>query len=166
MLSESESAMDIVINASPLILLNKVNRLSLLNKLFTAVYIPNAVLREVGITSELEPNVDFSEISFRPLCVTNEVAVQGLLGRLHIGEVEVIVGAIEKGISTVVLDENAARNKAKHLGLYVTGTLGILMKAKKCGLIDDISAEITNLKNANMYVSDEVVKRLIALCDL
>ena len=153
--------MDIVINASPLILLSKINRLLLMNELFTAVYIPNAVLAEIQAIDNAEAGVDLSEISFIPLSVSNKIAVEGLLGRLHIGEVEVIIGAVEKGIGTVVLDERAARNKAKQLGLDVTGTLGILLKAKKRGLISEINIEISNLKNAGMYLSDEVVSRIL-----
>jgi predicted nucleic acid-binding protein len=40
--------MDIVVNASPIILLHKINRLHLLNALFDAVYIPMAVLDEIA----------------------------------------------------------------------------------------------------------------------
>jgi len=84
--------MDIVIDASPLILLSKINRLLLLNELFTAVYIPIAVLAEIQAIDDAEASVDLSEISFFPLSVSNKIAVEGLLGRLHIGEVEVIIG--------------------------------------------------------------------------
>ena len=84
-----------------------------------------------------------------------------MLGRLHLGEVEVIIGAIENGVTTVVLDENSARNKAKQLGLEITGTIGILLKAKKLGFLDDIGTEIQNLKNAGMHISDELIANIL-----
>jgi len=153
--------MDVVINASPLVLLSKIDLLYLLNKLFDAVYIPHAVLKEIQDIDKVETKVNLSEISFIPLEISNKIAVRGLLGRLHIGEVEVMIGAIEKGIMTVVLDERTARNKAKQLGLEITGTLGILLKARKRGLIEDMGQEITKLKNAGMYLSDNIVKQIL-----
>ncbi len=153
--------MEIVINASPLILLSKIDRLYLLNKLFHTVYIPLAVLQEIQAIGKTDVQVNLSDISFKELEVTNRIAVLGLLGRLHMGEVEVMVGAIENGISKVVLDENSARNKAKQLGLEVTGTLGILLKAKKCGFIDNIREEVEKLKNAGMYLSDKIIEQLL-----
>ena len=152
--------MDVVINASPLILLSKINRLSLLNQLFDKAYIPSAVIQEISAIDKADMDVDLTAIEYEQIVVTNRVAVLGMLGRLHAGEVEVIVGALEKGVSTVILDENAARNKAKQLGLTVTGTLGILLKAKKQGFIEDIFSEIDGLKNAGMYISDSVINKI------
>ena len=40
MLKNGDAEMDIVMNASPLILLSKIDRLQLLNKLYCTVYIP------------------------------------------------------------------------------------------------------------------------------
>ena len=121
------------------------------------------MLQEISAVSTAKDKVRLSEISFKQLEVSNRVAIMGLLGRLHIGEIEVMVGAIEKGISLVVLDENLARNKAMQFGLEVTGTLGILLRAKKLGLIKDIGTEIMRLKNAGMYLSSEIVERLCIL---
>ena len=152
--------MDVVINASPLILLSKINRLSLLNQLFDKAYIPSAVIQEISAIDKADMDVDLTAIEYEQIDVANRVAVLGMMGRLHAGEVEVMVGALEKGVSTVILDENAARNKAKQLGLTVTGTLGILLKAKKQGFIEDIFSEIDGLKNAGMYISDSVINRI------
>jgi predicted nucleic acid-binding protein len=153
--------MDIVINASPLILLDKIDRLPLLNDLFDTVYIPSSVLKEVQTPEIVEAKINLSRITFIHIEVVNKIAVQGLLGRLHIGEAEVMIGAIENEISTVILDDNAARNKAKQLGLHVTGTLGILLKANKYGLVTDLQQEIVNLKNAGIYLSDEIIKKIV-----
>ena len=153
--------MDGVINASPLIFLSKIDRLALLNSIFETIYIPNAVLSEIQVVDESDVKVNLSGISFIPLAVSNKVAVQGLMGRLHLGEVEVIIGAIERNIGTVVIDESSARNKAKQFGLEVTGTIGILLKAKKLGLIEDITLELINLKGVGIYLSDEIIKQAL-----
>ncbi|MCL2187963.1 MAG: DUF3368 domain-containing protein [Defluviitaleaceae bacterium] len=152
--------MDVVINASPLILLNKIGRLELLNNLFDTVYVPSAVLQEIQEADK--PKVDLNLLDFQQLKVVNKVAVLGLLGRLHLGEVEVMVGAIERNVQTVVLDDNAARNKAKQLGLHVTGTLGILQGAYKKGFVNNLEKEITNLKSVGMYLSSEIVRKILS----
>jgi predicted nucleic acid-binding protein len=118
------------------------------------------VLQEVQAIDKSEMELKLSDITFERLNVTNKIAVRGLLGRLHQGEVEVMVGALEKGVLTVVLDESAARNKAKQLGLEVTGTLGILLKAHKQGLIDDVLQEIDKLKQEGMYLSDSIIEKI------
>ena len=151
--------MDAVINASPLILLSKIDRLYLLNKVFNKIYIPNAVLKEIQAIDKEQ--VKLSDIDFDTLEITNRVAVAGLLGRLHLGEIEVIIGAIESDINTVVLDETSARNKAKQLGLEVTGTIGVLFKAKKLGLLADIEEEIITLKNTGMRISDDIIIKVL-----
>ena len=153
--------MDIVINASPLIFLHKINRLDVLDKIFDTVYIPQAVLREIESGDVSEAKKLLSSIPHNRLTVTNLTAVHGLLGRLHIGEVEVIIGAIEKEIANVVLDDMYARNKAKQLKLTVTGTLGILLRAKEMKVIGDISKDIEGLINAGMYLSEKLIERVL-----
>jgi hypothetical protein len=147
--------MEIVINSSPLIFLSDIGRLSLLENLFSKVYIPCAVLDEVK-------SADLSGISYTPMQISNKQLVLGMLGRLHLGEVEVMVGAVENGVQNVVLDDNAARNKAKQLGLNVTGTLGILRMARNMGFISDLEQEIIKLRACGMFLTDELVKRILS----
>ena len=105
----SEVTMEIVINARPLIVLSKIGRLYLLNKMFSKIYIPSAVLDEINAVNKKDKKVDLVQIAFEKMIVTNKIAVHGLIGRLHKGQVEVIVGALENGIKKVVLDESAAK---------------------------------------------------------
>ena len=153
--------MDVVINASPLIFLYKIERLDVLSKIFNTIYIPQAVSSEIESGNSIEAKKLLSSTPYKAMEVTNVTAVHGLLGRLHLGEVEVIVGAIEMGISKVVLDDIYARNKAKQLKLEVTGTLGILLKAKEAGLIDDIRKDIERLNGVGMYLSDKIIERVL-----
>ena len=56
--------------------------------------------------------------------------------KLHDGEVEVMILAQERNADLVILDDNAAKKTAKYLGLTVTGTLGVLVKGKRQGIIE------------------------------
>ena len=51
--------------------------------------------------------------------------------KLHAGEVEVMILADEMNADLLLMDDNAAKKTAKFLGMTVTGTLGILIRAKK-----------------------------------
>jgi predicted nucleic acid-binding protein len=54
--------MNIVINASPLILLSRINRLHLLNKLFDKVVMPDAVVQEILAADSKEAGINLSTI--------------------------------------------------------------------------------------------------------
>jgi predicted nucleic acid-binding protein len=47
------------------------------------------------------------------------------------------------------------------LDLESIGTLGILLNAKKNGLLTDIEAEIKNLKNAGMRISEDLIEKIL-----
>jgi predicted nucleic acid-binding protein len=83
-----------------------------------------------------------------------------MIGRLHIGEVEVIIGAGELGVSNVILDDGYARNKAKQIGLNVTGTLGILIAAQQQGFITNIFSEFDKLEYIGYRISDYVISQV------
>ncbi|MCL2405202.1 MAG: hypothetical protein FWC92_06615, partial [Defluviitaleaceae bacterium] len=86
--------MEIVINSSPLIFLEGIGRLATLNNLFSKVHIPCAVLDEVK-------GLNLNHISYSQIYITNKQLAMGLLGGLHLGEVEVMVGAIENSVQNV-----------------------------------------------------------------
>jgi predicted nucleic acid-binding protein len=50
------------------------------------------------------------------------------------GEAEAIALAIEAGAARIVLDDKKARRIARELGVTVTGTVGVLLRAKQRGL--------------------------------
>jgi len=146
--------MEIVINTSPLIFLHGIEKLHLLNALYSKIYIPHAVLHEIC-------DLDIGGLDYTILHASNTVAVASLLGKLHIGEVEVIISALENDIQTVVLDDNAARITAKQLGLDVTGTLGILREGRNKGIITDLASEVNKLQINGMYLSDQLAAEIL-----
>jgi len=144
-----------VVNASPLINLAKIGRLNLLNDIFGKIVVPSAVLGEIS-------GLDISEVVFTTLNIENRVAVQSLLGKLHDGEVEVIVGVQEIKADFAVLDDLDGRKYAMNIGLSVIGTLGILQRAKRLGLIVDLACDIAQLRNLGMYMSDSLVQKILS----
>lgn len=77
--------------------------------------------------------------------------------KLHDGEVEVMILAQKIPEDTVVIiDDNAAKKTAKYLGLNVTGTLGVLVKAKREGIIKEISPILAEMKDKGFYISEDI----------
>ena len=77
--------------------------------------------------------------------------------KLHAGEVEVMILAQESpGADLVILDDNAAKKTAKFLGLKVTGTLGVILKAKKENYIQKVTPRMSQLIENGFYISPEV----------
>ena len=154
----------IISNASPLIFLSKVEKINLLNDLFSEVFIPDgawdeAVRKPDNATDKLCKLK--SDRRLTVFTVKNTIAVSAMKGRLHKGEVEVIVGAGELGISRVVLDDGYARNKAEQMGLSVIGTLGILVAGHKKGFVTDLSSEIKKLRIIGFRISDSIVEQIM-----
>jgi predicted nucleic acid-binding protein len=65
--------------------------------------------------------------------------------------------AIDKEITTVCIDEKAGRRIAKLNNLQVTGSVGILIKAKNSGYISSIRKAIENMKSRGIYLSETVI---------
>jgi predicted nucleic acid-binding protein len=61
----------------------------------------------------------------------------------------------------VVLDDLEARRCAKAMGRTIIGTLGIVGRAKVRGLIDRAEPVIWRLRESGLYVSDDLVKKLL-----
>ena len=82
--------------------------------------------------------------------------------KLHAGEVESMILAQKPNkADLIILDDNAARKTAKFLGLKVTGTLGVLVKAKQCNLITEVKPILDEMVRNGLYISDEVKKMVI-----
>jgi len=80
-----------------------------------------------------------------------------LLYELEQGEAEVIILAKEKGIKQVMIDEKIARLQAKILGLEVIGTLSLLLKAKKRGIVSAIKPLIIKMIENGIWIKEEIV---------
>lgn len=157
----------VMCNASPIIGLLGINRLYLLWNLFDEVLIPEAVYRELcadSLKHEYEVKLIQEYVESGKLTiykVENATMVKNLYGKLHFGELEVIVGAKECGISLALIDERAARKMASEFLVDTIGILGILSWAKKQGLILEIKADIDKLREKGYRISDSLYQQIL-----
>lgn len=78
--------------------------------------------------------------------------------QLHEGEVEVMILSLEQDADLVVIDDANAKKHAKYLNLNVTGTLGILIKAKQKGYINELKPILEEMVEKHIYLSDKLIK--------
>ena len=145
----------VVANSTPIILLHKVGQLELLNSLYSRIYIPQAVYKEI-----VDGNVkeDFiSAHSFIDIVQIQNAETKRLFSpSLHEGETETIMLAMEMSADLCILDDLLARKYAKNAGFNITGTLGILLTAKNKGHIKAVKLIIDKLIAEGMYVDKEL----------
>jgi predicted nucleic acid-binding protein len=130
--------MIVVCNSTPLIHLSAMKQLELLRELFSGIYVPEEVVREVVTRGVGKPG----EIEVRKAKwikrrrVTNKPALQTLETTLGAGEAACIVLAMTIHADLVVLDDRIARLHAEAHGLRITGTVGILLMAAEKKRLD------------------------------
>jgi uncharacterized protein len=153
----------VVINTSPLILLSKIDRLRLLENLFEQVLVPRAVIEEI----EAKPGVYEQEVS--ALIRANILEIQACeetishehLADLGDGEHETISLALETSADLVIMDDQEARRIARHMGLQVTGTIGVLIEARERKLIASIRKELDHLIEVGMWLDEVFYHRIL-----
>jgi len=157
-----------VSNASPLIHLARIGRLGLLRPLFSPVSIPGAVYREVVAEGRGRPGADevaraVTDGWLVVVPVTASSGLEQLRASLDEGEAEAIQLALQLRPARVLLDEAPARQKAERLGLGVTGTLGVLLRAKQTGLLPSVAAELHRLQTeGGFHVASHLVAQILA----
>lgn len=128
----------IVSNATPIIAFSRINRLDLFQQVTGAIVIPQEVEKELyGHRRTDVPALNRSNwIKVRK--VKSQADVELLLPSLDQGEAEVIVLSKELGAGLIIIDELTARKVAIMMGLPVIGAAGLLMHAKRTGLIKEV----------------------------
>lgn len=161
----------VITNSTPIIGLSILGKLHLLADLFEEVYVPEAVYKEVVHSDspkvygrqELQKMIDEERLQL--YSVENSKLVQKLYGKLHEGELEVVVGAKELDLKFVIIDEQAARNLAKTFLLQPIGTIGVLIFAKKKRLINEVKPLLDTLVEHDFYISKKIYQQALNQAD-
>ena len=156
----------VVVNTAPIIALSLVGELGLLRSLYDEVIVPSAVEAEVlaggrdGIGSS-----ELIEASWLRVTSLQDARRADLLADLNRGEAEVLALAQELNADLVIIDERLARLHAKRLGLTLTGTLGVLLRAKQLGHVKAVAPLIDRLRQGGIHLGDLLVTEVLALAD-
>ncbi|MCM1494481.1 MAG: DUF3368 domain-containing protein [Bacteroides sp.] len=150
----------VIVNTTPLIALCHVGQLDLLKKIYGEILIPQAVYRELSEKKEsiCKKQVDNSLDWIHVEKIENQLAKSMFKTQLHDGEVEVMILAKEKHADIIIMDDANAKKHAKYLKLPVTGTLGVLIKARKQGYISELKPVIQEMIDKNIYISENLMR--------
>ena len=146
----------IISNATPLIAFSRIGKLPLLRRTVAEpLVVPRAVAQEVSDHQAGRPGgVDLARESWiRTQPVADEQQVRLLLPTLDRGEAEVIALGLEQRARLVLIDELIGRKVAESLGLRISGSVGILIRAKQLGEIAAVKPLLDQMVRKGMYYS-------------
>ena len=144
---------DAVTNSTCLIGLERIGRLDLLPQVFSTVFAPPAVAAEVR-----------TPLSWlRVQAVQNAAVATALKTQMDAGEAEAIALAMELGDVLLILDDKKARRVAQQLDLKAIGTVGMLLRGKRQGVIAEIKPLVLALLQADFRISEGIVREALRL---
>jgi predicted nucleic acid-binding protein len=151
-------------NTSPLLYLHRTGVLEWLPRLFSEIWVPGAVVRELKEGQLRGYDVpDLKGCGWVQIIEPRSIAPEWFALDLGPGEIAVVSLALENPTLVVLLDDALARRIAQAAGLNIWGTLKVLLEAKSQGLTATIEPLIGRLKNAGMWISDDIERRILTL---
>jgi len=142
----------VISDTSCLIALTKIDKIIILHQMYEEVIVTEEIAREFG---EMLP------VWMHILQVKNKKYQQLLEATLDIGESSAIALAIEMKDALLIIDETKGRKEAKRLGLRITGTLGVLLKAKQRGFVQNLKFLLDELEIKGFRISAEVRNEIL-----
>ncbi len=156
----------VISNTSPIFYLNRLGYLELMGQLYGEIVIPYGVLEELeegGKSGEDVPAINkYKWIKVRRISVPSHIKIIPDLGK---GEAEALSLALEEKQHLLIIDDELARKIAKLQSLKFTGTVGILLKAKKEGLINEVKPVLNQLKDVGFFLKKELIADILKLSD-
>ena len=151
-----------IVNAWPLIALAREGLFDLLRVAGERVLVPAAVANEIFRRGETDPTVkSMREAEWLTVVEDPVVPASILAWDLGAGESAVLAWERANPGTEVICDDLAARRCAAALGIPVRGTLGLVLGAKRRGVVDRARPLLERLRRAGMYLSDEVIERAL-----
>lgn len=142
----------IISDASCLITLDRINELNILQCCYEQITITKEVAQEYGLPLPIWINV--KQVQNNDLRTFLELSVDK-------GEASAITLAIENKDCLVILDDLKARKLASSLNLKITGTLGVIVKAKQLNCISDVKPIIEKLRNADFRINEKIISEIL-----
>jgi predicted nucleic acid-binding protein len=151
----------VVVNASPLICLSKAELTHLLPALFNKVVVPGHVFMEVtikgdalSITGERPPEwLHLADIATIPAIIAS--------WDLGAGESSVLAYALQDTACWAIIDDREARRCAAAIGCKYTGTVGVIMLAKRLGIVPSVRDCLDKLRDAGLWMSEAFIADIL-----
>jgi predicted nucleic acid-binding protein len=152
----------VVINTGPLIAFARADMLAIIGALPVEFVAPDEVIEEIdeGVRRGHAPVV----APWLRLVKTTMPQIDAIArAELGAGEAAVIHVALEQRIGLVAIDERKGRRAALSVGLRVTGSLGLLGRAKTLGILPAVRPVVDRLRAAGWFDPTLLEKFIAAL---
>ncbi len=159
-----DSPRSIVTNTTPLIALAVgTGSLDILRALYDRVIVPLEVDEEIHAIGSEAPGVTaFDRATWLERLGEPAAMSTYLRNSLDRGEASVIQSALDLQIPLVCIDESVGRRVARLSGLTLTGSIGVLIKARNQGYAVSIPQAIARMREHGIWLSAEVVRYALA----
>lgn len=148
----------LVVNASPIISLAKIGCADFLAELFDQVVIPEGVFEEITAHKEHDRAIEWLKAQdYRATVRSIEVPAIISEWNLGKGESQVIAFAFQNKDFTAAIDDKAAKKCAEVFNISISGTIAIIIKARKRGLTRQVEPLLLELRSNGFRVSENII---------
>ena len=151
--------MKVICDTTPFIALSSIGQILLLKDIYSSVLVPKAVIEEVSVGGLINvpdlASLDWIEVVANVTNIENR-----LLFQLDYGEQQVVLNALKLKSDLVLIDDKTARNIAEYLGINVKGTLGVLVEAKRKGLISSFKQPALKMMEHGIRFSERLIDEI------
>lgn len=158
--------MPAVSDTSVILGLSAIDQLKLLHDQFGAVFMPQAVLKELKIDTKFRGTSAIRKALkdgwLEPKDVQNLPLVQALSMELDLGEAEALALASDLKMGIVLIDEHDGRKRARAMGIKPVGAVGILLRAKADGKIPSVKDCLTDMKREiGFFIAEDFYQQIL-----
>lgn len=156
----------VVSDASPLLNLALIDRLTLLESQFSSLTVPTQVWDElVAGEAGVDALRELRDTGFLTLVeVERSNLFTEIFYELDLGETAAICHAIEYDADLILLDEKDGRRVARRHNLTITGVIGILLRGANDGEIE-LRTELDALREAGFWISETLYTKVLSETD-
>ena len=144
----------VISDTSCLILFSKIEQILLLQKVYQKVYTTPEIALEFN--EELPSWIEI-------IPVTDKKYLEFLNTQVDLGEASAIALAKELGDVLVLMDDLKGRKLAKKLNIKITGSLGVIHKAKELGIINEVKPILEKIIQTDFRISENVINEFLIL---
>lgn len=156
----------LVINASPIISLAKIGCADFLSGLYDQLVIPEGVFQEITAHKDYDQAVEWLKAKdYQGIVRSIEVPAVISEWNLGKGKSQVIAFAFKNRDFAAAIDDKAAKKCAEIYNISISGTIAIIIKAKKMGLTSKVEPLLRALRSNGFRVSDNIIMAALQIAE-
>ena len=151
----------IAANASPLICLSKSAMADLLPALFSEIFVPEQVIEEIRAGCKNDPSAEIL-LQYRWIRRVGNIAIPPAISTWDLGggESSVMAYTLADPRCWAAIDDRQARRCADSMGCRHIGTVGLILLAKKRGVIRSVREALDGLQKAGPWMSEPFMNEI------